>query len=68
MKVIINEGQQTANDNNGNTYEIIGIEIVRQDTKAKVFYSKETSFYKAAAASGTISYSRLNEKNQLVLL
>jgi hypothetical protein len=68
MTVTILKDQQKAIDANGEIYEIEGIEIIRGVTGVSVFYDKKSSYYKAVAASGTKSNSRVVETGKIMLL
>ncbi len=68
MEVTILKGQVTAKDADGNIFNIQGIKIIRQQSKAEIFYGTTDSFYLAAAAENTTSNAyKLNEKDIMLL-
>lgn len=67
MLVTIREGQKTAvAAMNDAEYPIHGLEI-RKDGGKKVFYDTETTFYKAACASGTHHQAYLMPDGKLMI-
>lgn len=67
MLVTIREGQQTAvAAMNDAEYPIHGLEIRKEDGK-KVFYDKETKFYKVACPSGTHHQAYLMPDGKLMI-
>lgn len=66
MLVTIIDDRQRGIDGNGKKYKIEGAEITRE-SGAKVFYAKNTSFYKAAYPDGTQHQGYLNEVGKLVM-
>ncbi len=67
MEVTILEGCETATDSNGKVYEIEGIELTRQGTGVKVFYDKESSFYKMATYKNIKSPAYLMKSGKVML-
>lgn len=67
MEILILKNNK-AEDSNGKQYEIEGVEITRQNTKAKVFYGTDTSFFKAACCDGIKSHSYLLPNGKLMLV
>lgn len=65
--ITVLDGQRIAETSEGIKYKIDGCEVVRQNTKAVVFYGRETSFYKAAYPSGTRHDYRILPSGNIIL-
>lgn len=67
MEVLILKGRNKAQDVNGTQYEIEGLEITRSETDKKIFYDKDTTFYKASCPDGIKSKSYLLANGKIML-
>lgn len=70
MIVTIQEGQQTAVDDTGKTFDIDGIQITKakENGSAKVYYDKNSSYFKAVAAANTISRAYKTSEKTIMLI
>lgn len=68
MQVTILSGQQTAIDVQGRTYPVHGVELIRQSSKAKIFYPKEDIFYQVACPENTVHNAYLMSNGNIMIL
>lgn len=66
MKVKILKGQNVAEDDQGNVYQIAGIEIIKENGVTAV-YGTDTSFFKAVAPDGITCSGYLVGDNLIML-
>ena len=66
INVTVGIDRHEAKAESGETYEIEGIEISKPNKK--VFYGKETSFYKACCPSGITSKGYILDNGKIMLI